>query len=336
MVSLLSRNKKRNLPWFFIILFSIFAIVIFLAFFMRPDFNISVSQESITMQKGAFGTLWIKVISKNGFNSEVLFDISGEPVRIGDIVATFDKESVTPPKDGSISLMMWIKVEESASTGTKTLTITGKSGSLSRSVTFLLDIIEPPLGANIISHNSYRDMYQYYYIVGEVQNNGKSNIKDVKITATLYNATGTITADAYTMIDILLPDQKSPFEISFGYNGPVDYYFLNTSYIPTLEIPYRNFTWQVFDAKSDNFTGYYHLTGEVNNTGAKVVYWAKVVATFYDENGKVMMVDFHYVNRTEPWSPFDPGMVKPFDLSTVPQREIIPKSYAIQVQGKED
>jgi len=330
-----SRSKKKNIPWFFIILLSIFAVVIVVAFFTYPNFDISVNQESISIQKGSFGTLWVKVISKNGFNSEVSFEISGEPVKFGHVIVTSDKESVTPPKDGSASLMVSIEVRESASTGTSALTITGKSESLSRSVTFNL-IIERPHGANIVSHNSFvsSGVSQYYYIVGEVQNNERSNIKDIGITAILYyNNNVVATGFTYTMIDILLPGQKSPFEIFFEYDGPLDYYFLNKSYIPTSEIPYRNFTLQGVNAKQDDFTGYYHLTGEVNNTGAKVVYWSKVVATFYDKSGKVIMVDFRYVYPLDPSAPFYPGTAETFNLSTNPQK-IKQASYVIQVQGK--
>jgi hypothetical protein len=326
-----SRKKRRNLPWFFIILFSIFAIVIVLAFITKPDFDISVNPESISIQKGSFGTLWVKLISKNGFDSEVSFDISGEP---SGVITTLDRRSVSPPKDGSITLIISIKVSESASTGTSTLTITGKSGSLSHSITFLLTI-DSPHGVNIVSHNSFQfsGVSKYYYIVGEVQNNERSNIKDVMITATLYYENKVVvTGFTYSMIDILLPGQKSPFEISFEYNGPVDYYSLNTSYILTPEIPYRNFALQVIDAETDDL-GYYRLTGEVNNTGTQVVYWAKVVATFYDRSGKVVMVDFRYVNPLNPSAPFNPGTVLPFNLSTIPQK-ITPASYAIQVQGK--
>lgn len=187
----------------------------------------------------------------------------------------------------------------------------------------------PAASASILSHSSYMS-YGYFHVVGEVKNTGSVNLEFVKITATFYDSANNVIATSftYTMIDILLPNQKSPFELStFPYSGPVDHYSLSISYYGTSSIPYRDL--QVQGVTTSTIYGYYHVLGEVKNIGSSPTTFTEVIITFYDADGKVIGATFTF---TDPYD-LSPGQTAPFDASSYPL-EIQPASYEIQVQAQ--
>lgn len=190
----------------------------------------------------------------------------------------------------------------------------------------------PAIG--ILSHSSFLDSIGYYHVVGEVKNNSSNNRSFVKLTATFYNSANTVVATdfTYTGVDILLPNQKSPFEI-IGPDQPisaqVDHYSVTVSDSNiTGEEPYRSFTILSQSTNIDGL-GYYHVVGEVKNTGSQTVTYVKVVGTFYDSSWKVVAAEFTY---TDP-STLVAGQTAPFDvfiLSTTLSGKV--SSYELQLQ----
>ncbi len=73
----------------------------------------------------------------------------------------------------------------------------------------------PYRNLQILSHYSKIE-YDYYEVVGEIQNTGDLNVEYVQIVATFYDSGGTVvgTDFTYTELDSLAPNQKSPFELS--------------------------------------------------------------------------------------------------------------------------
>ena len=68
----------------------------------------------------------------------------------------------------------------------------------------------------ILQDRYYVDGSGYSTVVGEVQNQGTQNVDFVKVTVTFYDASDTELATdlTYTYIDVLLPNQIAPFEVS--------------------------------------------------------------------------------------------------------------------------
>jgi hypothetical protein len=66
-----------------------------------------------------------------------------------------------------------------------------------------------------MSSHEYEDDLGFFTIVGEVRNDLQMNVGKVLVTATFYNASGDVIEEASnsTMIDILLPGQRSPFAL---------------------------------------------------------------------------------------------------------------------------
>lgn len=105
------------------------------------DFNISISDDEITLLQGESNTVNINVHSLANFTSSVSLSISGVPSGVS---ASFSQSSITPPANGTSSSTLTISPSTSANAGTYTLTITGTSGHLSRSKTMALVIKQIP------------------------------------------------------------------------------------------------------------------------------------------------------------------------------------------------
>jgi hypothetical protein len=97
------------------------------------DFTITDSPSSITVRRGTTGTSTVTIGALNGFAGTVSLSVSGQGSRV---TPTFNPTSVT----GSGSSTLSVRVGNRATTGTRTLTITGTSGSLTHSVTLTLTI----------------------------------------------------------------------------------------------------------------------------------------------------------------------------------------------------
>jgi len=188
-----------------------------------------------------------------------------------------------------------------------------------------------PTKPEILSHSSYIDSLGYFNVVGEVKNTLPSNIKYVKIVTTSYDAQKKVigTAFTYTELDILKPNQKSPFELS-SYPDKIDpaSYKLKVSYSGTNEEPFAGLKILSHNASIDDLD-YHKIVGEVKNDGTKEATYVKVVCTYYSAGGEVIGTSFTYTDPED----FDTGVSGPFELSSYP-RELRPRSYDLQVQGK--
>jgi hypothetical protein len=99
----------------------------------QTDFTIADSPASITVTRGTTGTSTVTIGAVNGFSGTVSLSASGQGSRV---TTTFSPTSVT----GSGTSTLSVVVNRRATRGTRTLTITGTSGSLSHSTTLTLTI----------------------------------------------------------------------------------------------------------------------------------------------------------------------------------------------------
>jgi uncharacterized membrane protein len=102
-----------------------------------PDFSISASPSSLTINQGSNGTSNITITSLNGFNSATTLSASGLP---SGVTATFSPNAVTPPANASANSTLTLTASSTATTGTTTVTITGTAGSRVHSTTISLTV----------------------------------------------------------------------------------------------------------------------------------------------------------------------------------------------------
>jgi hypothetical protein len=182
----------------------------------------------------------------------------------------------------------------------------------------------------ILSKTSYTDELGYFNVVGEVKNTLSTNINYVKIVATFYDSSNTVigTSFTFTDVDILEPNQKSPFQIS-SYPEKISpaTYKLTVDYDVTGDTPYQGLTILSNTASIDSL-GYHKVVGEVKNSGIRESTYVEVISTYYDSTGKVIGKSYTF---TDPDS-IAVGNTAPFELSSYPLA-LNPARYELQVQG---
>lgn len=99
----------------------------------NKDFSISVAPSSLTVRRSSFGNYTITISALNGFSGTVSLSVSGQGSRVS---TNLTPTSVT----GSGTSTLTVNVNRKAQVGSRTLTITGTSGSLTHSTTATLTI----------------------------------------------------------------------------------------------------------------------------------------------------------------------------------------------------
>jgi subtilisin family serine protease len=96
-----------------------------------PDFAVSVSPTSRTVQRGGSTTYTVSVSALGGFAAPVSLEVAGLP---SGTTVTFSPSSVVPPGSSTIT----VRAGGRAARGTFTLTVTGRSGSTAHQATTTL------------------------------------------------------------------------------------------------------------------------------------------------------------------------------------------------------
>jgi hypothetical protein len=180
--------------------------------------------------------------------------------------------------------------------------------------------------AVVVSYSAYTDTFGFLHVVGEVQNIGHDTLGQVTVRASLCNPTSTI--EDYTMINLLLPQQKSPFHLFANATGNVCGVAVSGANI-SLTQPYGGV--QIIKQSSfADLAGIHHVTGQVNNTGTSFAHAIEVVAAFYNSTGGVVQVASTLTSPAD----LPPGQGAIFGLFTDdPDMSANITTYTLQVQS---
>jgi hypothetical protein len=179
----------------------------------------------------------------------------------------------------------------------------------------------------LMGYADYVDDLDFIHIVGEVRNDAHVNVTGALITITFYDGRGEVIEEtsAPTLIDILKPKQRSPFITSLPRPPDMWEYSLRAIGQPTLEQPWEGLT--VIDHRAyEDEAGFYHVVGEVENSGRRTADFVQVVVALYDKWGKIVNVGFVY---SQP-STVRPGERAAFDCSFTYYPRV--QDYTIQVE----
>jgi len=102
-----------------------------------PDFSISASPTSLTIQQGSSDSSTITITSINGFNQPVQLSVSGAP---SGVTATPSPSQVTPPTGGTATSTLTVSVDITVISASYTLTVTGIGDGLTHSAPISLDV----------------------------------------------------------------------------------------------------------------------------------------------------------------------------------------------------
>jgi len=184
------------------------------------------------------------------------------------------------------------------------------------------------------NHSSYVDQYDLLRVVGEVENTGDVNVESIHITANFYDLQGTIIAKSYTfaMLSTLPPQTRTPFKVTLASSSPdlisrINHYSLEA----TFQESRTELTRTLLLLSTSNHTDAYgllHILGELQNNGTRMSSYTEVVATCYDEDGKVVAVNSALASPHN----LDPDQKAAFEIM-VADENIVP--YEVVIIGKD-
>lgn len=187
------------------------------------------------------------------------------------------------------------------------------------------------------NHSSYISLGDTLYVVGEVENVGDKDVKFVQITATFYdeNNTAVDTETTYSGLTVIPPGVRSPFQLSIIDENQIQKihnYSLAVSSYSGVTQPLPKTLMILSNSSYISIGGLLNIVGEVKNNGSSECTSTIVMATCYDDNGKVVCIDTGYT------TPYDlaPGKTAPFNLIIYDETQSGKVThYALQAQSDE-
>ena len=172
------------------------------------------------------------------------------------------------------------------------------------------------------------------HIVGEIQNDLKSPLNQVKVLAILYDSNGNIieSKETSTLVNTIMPTMKGPFDLIFTNINPysVNYYSLDFNY--SIGEPKG----QVIDISSSELKKDSHnnliISGVVENNGELTANTVAVITTLYDKDGNVVSV-----SRTHPEPDYLGSDDDVFFIVSVMDKNQIPEivDYSVVAESEE-
>ncbi|MEW5959120.1 MAG: FxLYD domain-containing protein, partial [Chloroflexota bacterium] len=149
----------------------------------------------------------------------------------------------------------------------------------------------------LLSHNNFTDNFNTLTIAGEVRNDSSLHVGQTNITVMFYDATGSVigTTSGQTSLEVLPPGETSPFVITLTRPAGMASYSLRVVARPVAAD--RTGQLAVVDLKRyEDDAGFLHIKGIIENVGRVTAKRVKVVAVIYGRDGRVINVDFTYVD----------------------------------------
>ncbi len=150
---------------------------------------------------------------------------------------------------------------------------------------------------SLISHNNYTDEFNTLTLAGEVSNDSGMSVGHSGIDVMFYDASGAQidAVSGKTLLAVLSPGEKSPFVISLKRpEGAISHSLRAVAY----PVPARQAAQLAVVAtrQFEDDAGFFHVTGQIKNTGSVIARRLKVAVVLYDRHNRVVNVGETYTN----------------------------------------
>ncbi|MBN1217902.1 MAG: hypothetical protein JXM69_03150 [Anaerolineae bacterium] len=149
----------------------------------------------------------------------------------------------------------------------------------------------------LVSDHNFIDNFNTLTIVGEVRNDSSQNVGETDLTITFYDAAGVVIdmANGETLLDVIPAGETSPFLISLTRPIGLASYSLRAIARPVEPKPTAQLA--VIEVRRfEDDAGFFHIKGTIQNAGNTVAKRIKTAAVIYGRDGRVINVNFAYVN----------------------------------------
>jgi len=163
----------------------------------------------------------------------------------------------------------------------------------------------------LVSDHNFTDNFNTLTIAGEVRNDSAQDVGQTNITVTFYDAAGVVidVAHGETILDVIPPGQTSPFLINLTRPTGLTSYSLRATARPVAAKPTAQFA-VVGVRRFEDDAGFFHIKGIVQNAGTTAAQRVKVAAIIYGRDGRIINVNFAYVNPPQ----LAPGQKAVYDV----------------------
>jgi hypothetical protein len=183
----------------------------------------------------------------------------------------------------------------------------------------------------VVSQSSFVDSVGTDNIVGEVRNDGSTDLEQVTVDFSFMNAANQVlgTDSTNAMVERLAPGEKSPFLLTFSKPAGYDHSVISVTASDAAAPPNHNFTTALPNEFNDGF-GLHHIAGTVRNDNTIDADFVNVVLTFYNAGGQVVDAASEFVDDDT----IAPGATSTIDetISTTPAYA----SYTAVAQSNSD
>jgi glycosyl hydrolase family 113 len=146
-----------------------------------PDFTLSASPASLTVNRGASGASTIAINRAGGFTSAVALSASGLP---SGVTATFNPASAT-----GTSSALTLAASGAATTGTVNITVSGTGGGITRAVTLSLTV-NADTGTGGVTVTPAVNANGPWFNEEVIRLNNTANLTALSVTITIQRTTG--------------------------------------------------------------------------------------------------------------------------------------------------
>lgn len=185
----------------------------------------------------------------------------------------------------------------------------------------------------IDNHSSFISLSGALHVVGEVNNTGETNVKEIVINVTYFDIDDQAIASSSSSVlqDILLPGMKAPFDAVLTGSSvvqQVDRYELEASFSETDIVLNRTLVVQSHNFTS-TITGSFHIVGEVKNNGTEISTATNAIATCYNSSGTVVAAKQSRLFN------LNPGETESFDIIIDEPQSTKVSSYKVSAISNE-
>jgi hypothetical protein len=185
----------------------------------------------------------------------------------------------------------------------------------------------PSLYVEVYNTNDRLSSTGNLWLFGEAVNLGSKPVKRIKVTGTLYDQAGLVTAVDYTYADIPLgfslwhvgvlhPGEYAPFSILIRDPGQYESWRITAIYTEARETDFSDHYDDLLILNDqgrvvNDLLGNYRIAGEIQNIGSHKTGPVRIVSTLYDSEGRVIGVDF---TGSSQFDELGPGETTPFSV----------------------
>jgi hypothetical protein len=185
----------------------------------------------------------------------------------------------------------------------------------------------------ILQSGTYTGGLDIPFIIGVLRNNTDRPFKFVEIVASTFDEGGRFVGSGTTfaMVNVLLPGEVAPFELSFFDAPAFASYQLAVEFDEAddkdLQETCREFVISDAAGNADMFG--YEITGRVTSGCADTVKLVQIIAAIYDAEGRLIGADFGYAELDE----LAPGGTSPFTLLLTRVNAAEAAAFKLLVEG---